>query len=130
MDDHTKILEELEARIKPLLDNSPDGIYFWLDETNMICNEKLASIFGYTIKEILSKTPFLENLIAEDYREVFSLNYHHHVANLSFPVTFRFNGINKSGKEFPAETDMIPFSWKNHAIAFHFVRKISAAQQT
>ena len=52
MEDHAKILEELEVQVKPLLDNSPDGVYFWLDETHIICNEKFASMFGYTIKEI------------------------------------------------------------------------------
>lgn len=124
MDEHKEILDEIEEGAELLLKNSPDGIYFWLDETHMICNEKFAAMFGYSKKEISEKVPFLETLIAEDYRELFSLNYHSHVATLAFPVTFRFRGLKKGGKEFSAETDMIPFSWKEHVIAFHFVREI------
>ena len=124
MKSHSEILKEIEEQLKTLFENSPDGIYLWLDDEHMICNEKLAKIFGYFVKELCMETPFLEKLVAEDYRELFSLNYHLHVAQLSSPVSFKFKGIKKDGKEFSAETDMIPFCWKSHVIAFHFVREI------
>lgn len=124
MGSHTDILKEIEEQFKPLLENSPDGIYFWLDETNMICNEKMARIFGYSVKELCKTIPFLEKLVAEESRDLFSLNYHLHVAQLAFPVTFRFKGIKKDKSIFSAETDMVPFCWKNHVLAFHFVREI------
>ena len=124
MVNHEDILKEIEEHFKPLLENSPDGIYFWLDDKNMICNEQLAKMFGYSVKELCAQTPFLEKMVAKDYREFFSLNFHLHVVQLLSPITFRFKGLKKGGKEFSAETDMIPFCWNNHIIAFHFVREI------
>jgi hypothetical protein len=52
--------------------------------------------------------------VAEEDRSVFSWNYHHRVAALAFPVTFRFRGLRKDGSTFPAETDMIPISCRGY----------------
>jgi len=54
---------------------------------------------------------------------MFSKMYQSHIANLSSPATFKFNGIKKDGKKVLFETDMIPITFMGHAIAYHFVRK-------
>lgn len=124
MKDHNMLLEELKKQFQPVFENSPDGVYIWVDETHMICNEKLAKMFGYSVKELVAKSPFLDNFVAEDDQERFSMNYHSSVAKLSHPVTFRFMGVKKDGSKFHAETDMIPISFDGHAIAYHFVREL------
>lgn len=121
---HSDILKEMKEQFKPLLENSPDGIYFWLNDDNMICNEKMAAMFGYSVEEMCKTPNFLNKFVAEESREFFSMNYHAHVASLAFPATFRFKGIRKDKSVFSLETDMIPFCWKNHVVAFHFVREI------
>ena len=123
-ENHESIIKEIAEQFKPILDNSRDGVYFWLDESNAICNEKLAKMFGCSVKEWCETKPFLDNFVAEDDRDLFSLNYQNSVAPLAYPVTFRFKGVRKDGKVFSAETDMIPLSWKGHAVAYHFVREI------
>ena len=122
---HKGIIKELSEQFAPVLKHSTDGVYLWLDEENMICNDKLAKMFDYSVKELCSEHPFLETFVAEKDRELFSMNYHKSVAPLARPVTFRFRGIRKDGSTFQAETDMIPISWQGHAIAYHFVRQIS-----
>jgi hypothetical protein len=69
--------------------------------------------------------PFLENFVAEEDRKMFSWNYHNRVAALAFPVTFRFRGLRKDGSTLSAETDMVPISYRGHAVAYHFVRQIA-----
>ncbi len=121
--DHKNLMKELEEHFADVFRQSPDGVYLWLDESNMICNEQLAKLFGYSVKDMTSKKQFLETFVAPKDQEKFSKNYHTSIAPLSSPVRFTFAGVKKDGSTFAAETDMIPISYKGHAIAYHFVRK-------
>jgi PAS domain S-box-containing protein len=121
---HDDILRELAEQFQPVLDRSPDGVYLWLDEEHMICNKQLAGMFGYSVDEFCAK-PFLETFVARADQTMFAWNYQNRVATLAFPVTFRFQGRRKDGSTFAAETDMIPLSWRGHAVAYHFVRKVA-----
>ena len=118
-------MRELTEQFRPVMEQSPDGVYLWLDEAHKACNERLANLFGYTVEEWCATEPFLENFVAEEDRGIFSWNYHNRVAALAFPVTFRFRGLRKDGSSFSAETDMIPISYRGHAVAYHFVRQIA-----
>ena len=123
--EYETVVRELAEQFRPIMKQSPDGVYLWLDETHKVCNERLANLFGYTVEEWCATEPFLENFVAEEDRKVFSWNYHNRVATLAFPVTFRFQGLRKDGSTFAAETDMVPISYQGHAVAYHFVRQIA-----
>ena len=118
------IIRELVEQFRPVMEQSPDGVYLWLDETHKVCNERLAKLFGFTVEQWSATQPFLDNFVAEEDRRMFSWNYHNRVAALAFPVTFRFRGMRKDGSTFPAETDMIPISYGGEAVAYHFVRQV------
>jgi PAS domain-containing protein len=122
--EHDELLRELSDQFRPVLERSPDGVYLWLDERHKICSERLAGMFGCTVEEWCAAEPFLESFVAEEDRGLYSWNYHNRVAHLAFPVTFRFTGLRKDGSTFAAETDMIPISYRGHAVAYHFVRRV------
>ena len=125
-DEHREVMRELIEQFRPIMEQSPDGVYLWLDEAHKTCNERLASLFGYTVEEWCATQPFLENFVAEEDRAIFSWNYHNRVATLAFPVTFRFRGLRKDGSRFSAETEMIPITYRGHAVAYHFVRQVGS----
>ncbi len=125
-DEHRDVMRELIEQFRPIMEQSPDGVYLWLDEAHKTCNERLASFFGYTVEEWCATQPFLENFVAEEDRAIFSWNYHNRVATLAFPVTFRFRGLRKDGSRFSAETEMIPITYRGHAVAYHFVRQVGS----
>lgn len=122
--EHENVIRELAEQFRAIMEQSPDGVYLWLDEAHKVCNEQLANLFGYTVEEWSATQPFLENFVAEEDRTLYSWNYHNRVAALAFPVTFRFRGLRKDTSSFSAETDMIPISYRGHAIAYHFVRQV------
>ena len=117
-------MRELAEQLHPVMEQSPDGVYLWLDEANKTCNQRLADLFGFTVEEWRKAEPFLDNFVAEEDRALYSWNYYNRVAALAFPVTFRFRGLRKDGSTFPAETDMIPISHRGYAVAYHFVRRV------
>ena len=122
--EHVKILRELSEQFQPLFQNSPEGIYLYIDEVHKICNERFAKMFGLTVAEWEAMEGFVNIHVAEENQEMFVGNYHRHIHQQLTPVRFRFKGIRKNGSNFNAETDMIPFPWGGEMLAFHFVREV------
>lgn len=122
--EHEKLVRELAVQFKPLFESSPFGVYLYVDDTNKICNERMARMHGMSVEEWQAAPNFLNGFIVEEDRETYAGNYRQHVAGLMHPVTFRFQGLRKDGSTFSAETDMIPFCWNGHPIAYHFVREL------
>lgn len=122
---HMEAIAQLREQLALVFDRSSDGVYLWLDDEAKVCNERLATMFGYSADEWKeTNTPFLETFIAADDREVYSKNYHEHVVGAGSPITFRFRGLRRDGSTFLAETDMIPVGYGPHPIAYHFVREV------
>jgi PAS domain S-box-containing protein len=122
---HDQAIAELAGHLRPVFEESTDGVYVWLDEEHTRCNEKLAGLFGYSVEEWEAVRDFAHTFVAEPDRGVYVWNYQNRVAGLEFPVTFRFRGLRKDGSVFDAETDMIPLTYGGHTFAYHFVRDVS-----
>lgn len=116
----------MAEQFEPLFDHSPFGVYLYVDDVHKVCNERMARMHGMTIEEWQNTPTFLNDFIVPEDREMYARNYHHHVAGLRHPVTFRFRGLRKDGSTFAAETDMIPLCWNGHPVAYHFVRGLSS----
>src|SRR5262245_46105492 len=115
--EHRALMASLTEEFRPVLENSHDGVYLWLDDAHKVSNDHLARLFGRTIEEWRAEGPFLDRFVAEEDRERFSWHYYNNVSALAYPVTFRFRGLRKDGSTFAAETDMVPISWHGHAVA-------------
>ena len=100
-------------------------MYICLDDAKKMCNERLAQMYGYSVEEWRASESFLDSFVPEADQDMDARNYQTRVAPLAFPVTFRFRARRKDGSTFSAETDMIPISWRRHAIAYHFVHQIA-----
>jgi PAS domain S-box-containing protein len=123
---HERVIPELADHLMPIFGSSPDGVYVWLDETHWTCNERLASMFGYTVEELENTPYFLQRLVHEDDQSMVSWNYWNRVQELAFPATFRFRGRRKDGSEVQCEMEMIPLTYGGHTVAYHFVRQVGA----
>jgi PAS domain S-box-containing protein len=121
---HEGVIPQLAEHLRPVFESSPDGVYVWLDETHWTCNERLAEMFGTTVAELENTPYFLQRLVHEDDQANVSWNYWNRVQALAFPVTFRFTAVRVDGTTFSAETDMIPFTYGGHTVAYHFVRRV------
>ena len=122
---HEQATQELAEHLGPLFEESPDGVYIWLDEANKRCNERLAALFGCTVEGWRATTDFAHTFVADADRGLYVWNYQNRVGPLAFPVTFRFQGRRLDGSTFEAETDMIPLTYGGHTFAFHFVRALA-----
>jgi len=81
-----QVMRELAEQFSPVMEQSLDGVYLWLDEANKTCNQRLADLFGFTVDEWRKAEPYLDNFVVEEDRALYSWNYHNRVAALAFPV--------------------------------------------
>lgn len=121
---HEDVLREAAEHLAPVFENSPDGVYLWLDEDHMVCNERYARMFGATAEEWNARPPYFEDIVVEEDMGMYAWNFQNRVAQLIGPVTFRFRGRHRDGTTFGAETDMIPITYRDHVLAYHFVRRV------
>ena len=124
MTTHEQAITELAEHLGLVFEHSPDGVYIWLDDTNKRCNERLAKMFGYAVAEWEAAGDFARTCVDDADRGLYVWHYQNRVAELQFPVTFRFRGRRKDGSVFGAETDMIPLTFGGHTVAYHFVREV------
>ena len=122
---HDDVLATALDHLGPVLEESPDGVYLYVDDDNRACNERMAKLFGHTTESWATAGNFLASFVAEGDRERFAQHYHERVAMLSRPVTFQFEALRADGTTFTAETDMVPLCIAGHPVAYHFVREIS-----
>jgi PAS domain S-box-containing protein len=122
--DHGEMMEELAAHFEPILEESPDGVYLWAGPGHMVCNDKMAKLFGVTPDEFAATDDFLDAFVDPKDQQRFGDTFNKHVGHVAGPVRFRFKAKRKDGKTFDAETDMIPIGFAGHVIAYHFVRKV------
>jgi len=122
--EHEQILREMQEQFGPVFEQSPDGVYLYLDDRHKICNDKLAQMFGLTKQEWSAAPNFLADFVVEQDQEKVATNYQRHVAMLTRPVAFRFRALRKDGSAFNAETEMIPIAWRGNPVAYHFVREV------
>ncbi len=46
-DHHAELVKGIAAQMKPVLDNSGQAIYIYLDDSHKVCNKKFADLLGY-----------------------------------------------------------------------------------
>ena len=122
--EHVKILKELGEQFQPLFQNSPDGVYLYIDEVHKICNEKLAKMFGLTVAEWEAMQDFVNKLIVDEDQDKIINSYHEHVHRKLTPDKVRFKGIRKDGSTFNGESDLVPFPWRGEMLALQFMREV------
>jgi hypothetical protein len=121
---HVKIINELSEQFQPLFQQSPDGIYLYLDEVHKTCSERYAGMFGMGVQEWEAMEGFFNKHIAEEDQDAYIGSYHEHVHQKLTPARLRFKGVRKDGSTFKGETDLIPISWRGEVLALHFVREV------
>ena len=59
---HEQLINGLAEQLKPILEESKQGVYIYLDDVHKICNEKFAQLLGYNSPDEWAKVekPFPE----------------------------------------------------------------------
>lgn len=117
---HEHLIRELAEQFEPVLTNSPQAIYLYLDDTHKICNQKFADMLGYSsVKEWVDNQFPIDDLIEED-QDKATQSYMKASENFqasTLPVTW----VKKGGQRIHSTIVMVPITYQNEVFVLHFI---------
>ena len=125
---HEEWLTAIATQLAPILGNSRDGVYIYLDDRHKICNERLATLWMYgSAAEWAAAPDFLESFVAtHDDRVRVSETYHRNVHQQLTAYRLRYEVRRKDGRRIRCEADTVPFALDGQLFAYTFVREVPA----
>lgn len=117
---HEHLMKEITEQLSPVLEKSPQAIYLYLDDTHKICNQKFATMLGYSsIQEWVDNEFPVEDVKEED-REMGIKAYM--AASEEFKAsTFSGTWVKKDGSEIKTEVIMVPLTYNEEVFVLHFI---------
>ena len=121
---HEGVLEEARKQFSAILNESKQGIYLYLDDTHKLCNQKFASMLGYSSADDWSKVdkPFTEAFVEGESQHALVSAYQEAMESKTgshIEITWR----TKTGGNVNTEVILAPVSVKGELLALHFITK-------
>lgn len=117
---HQHLLKELADQLEPVLSNSPQAIYLYLDDEHKTCNKKFADMLGYkSIEEWVNKETPLDDVLESDHNKV--INAYMEASQKFKASTLNVTLVKKDGNQIEVDIIMTPISYKDEVFVLHFI---------
>ena len=124
---HEVLLKQIREEFAEILGQTSQGVYIYQDDPHWICNERLASMLGYSsASEFLkaaTSSPFLDVAVAAESTErvvsAYMNSVENKVASIA-PVTWK----KKGGGTINTQVIFVPISYMGNPLTIHFVTPI------
>ena len=118
---HEELVKGLYDQLKPILEESEQPIFIYLDDNHKACNQKLADMLGFkSPQEWAKKQGFLEVYVTEKSRETLSAAYWNAMEK-KIASTIQLTWKITDGKALESTMIMVPMFYEGHMFAVHFV---------
>ena len=120
--DHDALMSEVGQHLAPILKDSSQAIYVYLDDAHIICNERFSSLLGYkSVKECMDlKESFLETFVDSSSQKDLASAYKKSMEKMaaeSINITWK----KKNGTKAKSKMIIVPYLHKGHLLALHFI---------
>jgi hypothetical protein len=121
---HEELIEGIAKQFKPILDESEQGIYIYLDDSHKVCNKKFADLLGYDSPKAWADAEApLADVIEEDQQSVIDVYMKASEKMVAGTVDVRFKNV-KTGKIVKTRMIIAPVVDAGHVFTAHFFSKI------
>ena len=121
---HEQLIKGVTELLKPILDNSEQAVYIYLDDTHKACNRKLATMLGYkSAKEWADTDAPLADVVEEDQPAVIEAYGKASEKLAASSLDVRVKNVT-TGKVVKTRLVMVPISFQGHIFALHFLSRI------
>ena len=123
---HEELVKGLYDQMKPILDESEQPIFIYLDDNHKACNQKFASMLGFkTPQEWAEKQGFLEVYVTEKSRETLS-NAYWKAMEKKVASTISMTWMKKDGAAIESTMILVPIFFQGHMFSVHFVTSVAS----
>ncbi len=118
---HEELVKGLYNQMKPILDESEQPIFIYLDDNHKACNQKFATMLGFkSPQEWAEKQGFLEVYVTEKSRETLS-NAYWKAMEKKAASTISMTWMKKDGAAIESTMILVPIFFQGHMFSVHFV---------
>jgi PAS domain-containing protein len=121
MEHHEELIKGISRQMSEILDSSQEAVYIYLDDIHKVCNQKCASLLGYSSPREWAKIDKLMDLTVDPKsQETLATNYNRAMEK---KVAANFGVIwkKKSGGTVNTIVTLVPIAFEDHLFALHFV---------
>ena len=123
---HEELVKNLYSQMKPILDESEQPIFIYLDDNHKACNEKFSSMLGFkSPEEWAQKQGFLDVYVTEKSRETLSTAYWNAMEKKN-ASTIPMIWMKKDGAALESTMILVPMFFEGHMFSVHFVTSVVA----
>jgi len=121
---HEELVKGISEQLKPVLVNSAQAIYVYLDDAHKVCNKKFADLLGYrTAKEWAKIDAPLADVVEEDQQDVITAYENAMEKMAASDIEVRMKNI-KTSKVIKTRMIMVPIAYDGHLFSMQFLSKI------
>lgn len=117
---HEHLIAELAEQLEPVLSNSSQAIYLYLDDEHKTCNQEMANMLGYkSVEEWVNNETPLDDVLESDQNKV--VDAYMSASRELKASTFNVTVVRKDDKQIDVEVIMVPISYKDEVFVLHFI---------
>lgn len=121
---HEELVAGVAEQMKPVLENSGQAIYIYLDDEHKVCNKKFADLLGYkSPKEWADAEAPLSDVVEEDQQSVIDAYMNASEKMLAGSVEVKVKNV-KTGRIIKTRMIIAPVGYAGHVFTVHFSSKI------
>jgi len=121
---HEELIKGITEQMKPVLEQSQQAIYIYLDDAHKVCNQKFADLFGYTSPQEWAETEApLADVVEEDQQAVIKAYRKASEKMAASTVELRAKNV-KTRKIVKTSVIMAPVGHAGHVFVTHYFSKI------
>lgn len=117
---HEHLIKEVAEIYEPILNNSSQAIYIYLDDTHKICNQKFADLLEYgSVQDWVENEAPISDIAEADQNTVIEA-YGKAIEEMDASF-LTATAVTKGGSEIDVEIIMAPFTYKDEKFVVHFI---------
>lgn len=117
---HEHLIKEVAELFEPILSNSPQAIYIYLDDAHKICNQTFADLMGYeSVEEWVNNETPVEDVVEADQEKV--IEAYGKASSSLEASTLSVSVKSKDGSETEVDVIMTPFTYRGEVFVVHFI---------
>jgi hypothetical protein len=121
---HEQLIAGITEQMKPVLKDSEQAIYIYLDDSHKVCNKKFADLLGYkSPKEWADAEAPLADVVEADQQKVIDAYMNASEKGVAGALDARVKNV-KTGKVIKTRMIVAPVGHAGHVFTVHYISQI------
>jgi len=122
--DHAELIKSFFEEQKQIFDSSEQSMYAFLDDDSRICNEKFATLLGYSSADEWMKVDVKEgfpSVFVDEKSQMTLVTAYQNAMEKMIGSTIKVTWKKKSGGTVDTTVTLVPVVFQGHIFALHFI---------